>query len=167
MKIVFWLVGMLIFYLFSTKRKREDMNHIVDAEKIRYNGEIRIRLHFSFCRDTLRMIRDLPGIRWSPMMQSWHIKAMPEFTKHLNNLYDGKLLFRDIIPKSVLRDFYEEEPERMIRITHYRGNHELSLKFFYDPKPVQLIKSLDHSRFDPVAREWFMEISKENNSSVP
>ncbi len=137
------------------------MEHI-DAEKIIYNDQLRIRLHFTSDKETIALIRTLPGCRWSPMMQSWHIAADSEIIDSLNRMFPGKVKFWEVTPPGEPRSYNEKAPERRILITPDDRHHVFVLKFYYDRTLTELIRTMPDNTYDPHSRQWIIDASEEN-----
>jgi len=67
------------------------------TERTKHREEQRIKLLFSYNKEIITDIRELPGRRWSKTMRCWHIPYRDDYLEFLNARFQGKYKF---LPKS-------------------------------------------------------------------
>jgi len=61
--------------------KSDCLNIIIDETL--YEGERRLKLHFNYNNDLIRIVKSIPGRKWSPDMKCWHIPYRDDFHDYL------------------------------------------------------------------------------------
>ncbi len=128
-------------------------------EKVRVNGEDRIRLHFKFDQEMIKDVKKLPDIRWSPELKYWHMPDMEHPTTYLRKAFHSKhrIAYHEELVKNSnsLKNqqiYYQEVP----------SEDRIYLKFDYDPAIIDIIKTLDDYYWHGGIKIWSIKGGKRN-----
>lgn len=116
---------------------------IVKTQKILYNQELRIRL-ISDNEDAeyLRLIRKLPGCKWSSRLNSWHTNNINDHISFLNKAFPPYIRFYDLGNSPTLPKIEEKQAERKISIRQSSNCNFLELYFLFNLKLADFLKNL-------------------------
>jgi len=79
------------------------------AGRVIHNGVDRITLRFQYDSELIRLVRELPGARWSQQMRCWHIDDRVDSISLLSEVFCGKA-FVDL--SGIMTDQMEESGKR-------------------------------------------------------
>jgi len=71
-----------------------EKNKIIYTEETYHRGDYRIKLIFSYNKEMIADIQNLPGRRWSKTMNCWYIPHKNNYLDYLNNYFQGKYHFQ-------------------------------------------------------------------------
>ena len=126
-------------------------------EKIKIEGETRIRLRFKFDPETLTEIKKLKHIRWNPDHKCWHIPDMDHPTTSLRKALQSKY-----------RIYYQQYPSIGIKAkfpVYYQeviSEDRIYIKCEFNVEVIDLIKTLDHPFWHQGEKIWSISGGEKN-----
>lgn len=134
------------------------------AEKIEHNGEKRIKIDFPYNQEIASRLRKIGGSKWSKTFQAWHIPYTQEAFNQLKNLFPDidypqkKNELETGVTKLTETTTAEGEKNVSMHITGKR----IILKLPKNEKDIQLIRTLNYSRWDKNQFCWIIPNYREN-----
>jgi len=132
----------------------------MNATKITFGGEVRIKVGFPYNRESVLKIKQIPDARWSKTLKAWHVPYREETFGQLKQLfpeleYPGKKPgFSEPIEQSKTVYSAETEQKSMVRIEVFGRTIILTL-----PKnqlDIHFIRSIRYSRWDRKQFCWIV-----------
>jgi len=108
------------------------------------DGYQRIRLLYNYDEEINKLVRTIPGARWSPKLKCWHISIVYGPADKLNYRFFGELEFVPVNAKSTVRSFLPQTHEKILHTQTENPNQKLTEEYFktlklrnYSPKTVK------------------------------
>ena len=60
-------------------------------------GKERLLLHFEYDREVIALVKQIPGARWSPAEQCWHVSVLAGGVEKLNARFEGRVEFVEFV----------------------------------------------------------------------
>ncbi len=111
----------------------------VELKECSINGQRRIALLFKYNKDTIALIRQIEGRKWSATNKFWHIPYQENAMKILNQRFAGKLKFvkyKEVPPEYI--SVLEDEDYYETTIKSYLYSFRLFLKYYPDIEPSEI-----------------------------
>ncbi len=136
-------------------------------EKVVHKDDVRIKVEVPYNDKNLSLIKQVPGIRWSRTMHSWHIPYTKEAYGMLKNLFpDIELPEKQIksIPKEVIPALplitSEVNPKLLVKqnttnnIEIYQVNRKIQVKMPKNEEDIKFIKTIRFSQWNQRLFRW-------------
>lgn len=133
------------------------------ATKIKLNGESRIRVEFPDCQQTVFLIKQIAGAKWSSTMNAWHIPYSNVAFAHLRRLFPlleyPKNKTEETPDKSIARaDFsvINDQNKRSKNVSVQVIGRKIIIKLPKNALDTHFIASLRYSRWDGKQFCWIV-----------
>ena len=134
------------------------------AEKIEYKGEKRIKIDFPYNQEIASRLKQIGDSKWSRSHKSWHIPYTQEAFNQLKSLFpdiEYPLKKNELeISKTKPHENSASEGEKNVSM-HFTGKR-IILKLPKNEKDIQLIRTLNYSRWDKNQFCWIVPDYREN-----
>ncbi len=134
------------------------------AEIIEHKGEKRIKIDFPYNQEIASRIKQIAGSAWSQSNRAWHIPYTQAAFNQLKNLFPDI----EYPEKKNELEFTSNEPEKMphtgwaASVTMHITENRIFLKLPKNEKDIQLIRTLNYSRWDRNNFCWIIPNYREN-----
>ncbi len=128
----------------------------MEAKRIIYKNEERIRVDFPYNIERIKQIKTIEGSRWSMSLKSWHLPYSKKTIKEL------KLIFSDITIVDIFNSNDRIKKEVTIEVIGKR----IELKAPKNEYDIKFIRSFDYARWQKHRFLWIIPNYKDNIDQI-
>lgn len=126
----------------------------ISVKKSIHRNESVIKISFSYQEELVKLIRSLPGVRWSNTMKCWYLPDSDKSISQLREL-EGVVIVEEPGNNSLHGRINVSQPEQQKKLQIIRYARErIRLRFRYDPELISLIKSIPFYYYEAQAKCW-------------